>query len=79
MTKVLMDMLQITIVVRMGYSLIKWVLGSTKKHKKSIVRKFTKLISNKVHYKLDNVLKKQKELQSPSFSGGKVIPLKRTK
>lgn len=79
MQKVILDLIQIAIVVRMGYSLIKWAFGSTKRHKKSIVGKIMKLVSNRIHYHLDNALKKQKEAFYPSAEYGKVIPFRKTK
>lgn len=79
MQKAILDLLQIAIVVRMGYSLIRWAIGGTKRRKKSIAGKVMKLVSNRIHYRLDNALKKQKEVFYPSSEYGKVIPFKKTR
>lgn len=80
MMKAVFDIIQLAVVVKLGYTLIKWAIKGAKSRKKSIVSKIMKLISNKIHYKLDNALKKQKDLMYPSSSdNGKVIPFRQTK
>lgn len=78
MQKMMLDMLQIAIVVKMGYSLIRWVFSGTKK-RKSIAGKVMNLATRKIHFYLDNALRNQKEKYSPIKKGGNVIPLKRSK
>ena len=79
MQKVILDLLQIAIVVKMGYTLIRWAIGGTKKGKKSIIRKIMKLVSNRIHYRLDNALQNQNEAFYPSSEYGKVMPFRKTK
>lgn len=79
--KFLSDALQIMIILKIGYSLIKWTLRSKKRGKKSIVGKIMKFFTNKIHYRLDNALKKQKEdIYPPTVSeNSNVIPFRKTK
>lgn len=84
MGKFLLDLLQISIAARVGYSFLKWAIRGTKRRKKGIASKIMKLITNKIHYKLDNALKKQKEVISSSKQKkieypSNVIPFRNTK
>lgn len=78
MQKFIFDLLQIAIVVRMGYFILRWAVKSTKSYKKSIVGKVIKLVSNRIHYRLDNALKKQKKKLYPSVEHNNVVPFKKT-
>ena len=72
------DILQILVVLRLGYSLMKFVFYK-KQNKRSITYKAYKLVHNKINYKLDIALKKQKEALYPSrTSDGKVVPIRKT-
>lgn len=78
MQKFLFDVFQIIIVAKIGYSILKWAIKGTKSRKKSIVSKIMKLVSNKIHYHLDNALKKQRKVLYPKNTSSKVIPIKKT-
>lgn len=84
MEKMIFDALQLLVVGRMIYSLIKWSFRSKKKKRKSIIKKIRSLVSNRIHYHLDNAIKKQKkvlhgdrakEIEPPS----NVIPFRKTR
>lgn len=84
MMKFLLDVLQIVILIKLSYSVVKWVLGVRKSKRKSIASKIVKLLSNRIHYQLDNALKKQKQTLRPTHgfvkpTNAKVIPLRKTK
>lgn len=61
MEKMMFDALQLLVIGRIVYSLIKWSFRSKKK-KRSIIKKIGKLVSNRIHYHLDNAIKKQKKV-----------------
>lgn len=84
MQKFLLDLLQLIVITKVGYSLLRFAIGSTKRRKKSIVGKVWRLFGNRIHYYLDNALKKQKkvlhanrykEVEYPP----NVIPLRKTR
>ena len=78
MEKLLFDILQIIVVTKVTYSLIKWTFKKKKKrNKKSIAGKVVSLVSNKIHHKLENALRTQRDSQDPNY--GKVIPLTKTR
>lgn len=80
MLKFLLDVLQLAIALRLGYLAIKWLIFRKKKkrRRKSVVKKIGKLITNRLHYELDLMLKKQNEALHPSkTSDGKVVPFKK--
>ena len=79
--KFLSNVLQIMIISKIGYSLIKWILRGKKRRKKSIVGKIMKLFTNKIHYRLNNALKKQREAHYPPTvsENNNVIPFRKTK
>lgn len=81
MLKFLFDVLQLAIVIKLGYLGLRRLFFRKKKYrKKSIARKVYQLINNRIHYKLNAMLKKQKEALYPSkTSDGKVVPFKKTK
>lgn len=87
MIKFLLDVLQIVVLVKLGYSFIKWLLSSKKRHKRSIVNKVWRLlVTNKIHYRLDNALRNQKKefettvnAKHAEVTNAKVIPLRKTR
>jgi hypothetical protein len=75
--KFLWDVLQIAIAIRILYGLGKWLLR--KKKRKSMSSKVWRLISNRIHYRLDTALKTQREALYPKTSpDGKIVPLRKT-
>jgi hypothetical protein len=75
--KFLWDVLQIAIAIRILYGLGKWLLR--KKKRKSMSSKVWRLISNRVHHRLDIAIKKQRDALYPKASrDGKVVPLRKT-
>ena len=84
MEKMVFDALQLLVIGRIVYSLVKWSFRSKKKKGKGITKKVRRLISNRIHYYLDNAIKKQKkvlhgdkakEIALPS----NVIPFRKTR
>jgi hypothetical protein len=77
MIKFLLDVLQIAIVLKLAWSTGKWLLR--KKKRKSMSSKVWRLISNRIHYRLDTAIKKQRDALYPKTSpDGKVVPLRKT-
>jgi len=83
MGKFILNVLQLIIVVRVGYSLLKWMIF-TKKKSKSIASKIMKLATNKIHYRLDNALRNQSKTfkvkkQTDVIATSNVVPFRKTK
>lgn len=75
--KFLLDVLQIAVAIRVLYGLGKWLLH--RKKRRTALSKVWRLISRRIHYRLDTALKKQREALYPKTSpNGKVVPLRKT-
>jgi len=82
MIKFLINILEIAIILRVLYKTVRWLWGGRKKRKyrKTILGKVILLISRRIHYSLDCMIKKQKEsLANSKQDQKKVIDFRRYK
>lgn len=82
MIEFLIDVLQIAIMIKLAIVGFKWLFFRKKKKYKrtSIAKKITMLVTNKIHYKLDTMLKEQRKAfkVDQESSDGKIIPIRKT-
>lgn len=86
MMKFLLDILQIAIALKIVWIVGKWLIRRKKKgtrgRRRSVISKLYALVGNKIHYRLDSMLKKQKEAlrpQTDKTSGGKVVQFRKSR
>ena len=83
MEKLLFDLFQLVILIKVSCWVVKGLFKKSKKRRKSIAGKVFRLISNRVHHQLDNALKRQKRKLQPSQKNvvypSNVIPFRQTK
>ena len=82
MIKFLVNIIEITMILMVIGKTLKFLCKKDKKYKKSILGKIGVLASNKIHHKLDMMIKTQKERlvvksESQQDSQGKVIKLEK--
>lgn len=79
MEKLLLNLLEIAVVIRIGYTLFRWAFKSPKRN--SIVGKLWRLASRSIHHKLDNAIKNQQRKYQlyKGVEAGKVVSFKNTR
>ena len=81
MMKFLFDVFQLAIVIKLGYTGLKWLTGNKKKKKygKSMLGKIWVIVSMRIHHYLNQKIRQQKEFirAERAKKDSKVVPLKK--